>query len=74
MPKALENLAEALPKEITRIREVQGDFKTLRGMPGVIVEPQIMLMEHEIQQAIRACASGDVVEMLRCYATLKEYE
>lgn len=74
MAKTTETLADALPREITRVRQLQDQFKSLRGMRNVIVEPQIMLMESEIQQAIQACASGDVVEMMRCYVTLKEYD
>lgn len=68
-----ETLADALPKEIDRVRQIQDEFKSLRGMPNIIVEPQIAMMEAEIQQAIRACSSGDVVEMLRCHSSLKEY-
>ncbi len=69
-----KSLAEALPEEINRVREIQDEFKTLRGMSNVIVEPQIMLMEAEIQAAMKAMVEGDVVEMLRCHETLKEYE
>ena len=69
-----KNLAEALPGEIARVRVIQDQFKEMRGMPNVIVEPQIMMMEAEIQAAIKACASGDVVEMIRCHQSLKEYE
>ena len=69
-----KSLAEALPEEINRVRELQDEFKQLRGKPNVIVEPQIMVMEHEIQAAMTAMAQGDVVEMLRWYETLKEYE
>ncbi len=65
------NLAEALPEEITRVREIQDMFKELRQFPNTIVEPQIAMIEHDIQAAIKACAEGDVVEMLRAYQTLK---
>lgn len=70
----MTSLAEALPAEITRVRALQDQFKALRCMPNVIVEPQIMMMEAEIQAAIQASANGDVVEMLRCYESLKQYE
>jgi hypothetical protein len=69
-----ETLADALPKEINRVRGIQDQFKSLRGMPNVIVEPQIMMMEAEIQAAMKAMAEGDVVAMLRIYQSLKEYE
>jgi hypothetical protein len=70
---SVETLADALPKEITRVRGVQDQYKTLRGMPNVMVEPQIMMMEAEIQAAMKAMAEGDVVAMLRVYRSLKEY-
>ncbi len=70
----VKTLAEALPEEINRVREIQDEYKSLRGKPNVIVEPQIAIMEHEIQTAMKAMMEGDVVEMLRCWTTLKEYE
>lgn len=70
----MSNLAEALPQEIARVREIQDMYKSMRGMPNIIVEPQIMMMESEIQSAIKACAEGDVIEMLQCYESLKGYE
>jgi hypothetical protein len=69
-----ESLAEALPREINRVRSLQDRFKELRGTPNVIVEPQIEIMEIEIKQAIKACAEGDVVAMIASYQTLKEYD
>jgi len=69
-----ETLAEGLPKQINRVREVQEHFKELRGMPNVICEPQIAMMEHSIKLAIEAQGSGDVIQMLKCYEDLKGYE
>lgn len=69
-----QSLAEALPAEINRVREIQDQFKELRGMPNVIVEPQIAMMEADIQWAVSASASGDVVEMLRAHEALKGWE
>jgi hypothetical protein len=68
------SLAEALPKEIKRVRDLQDEFKKLRGKSQVIVEPQIMIMENEITAAVEALASGDVVEMMRCLLSLNGYE
>ena len=67
-------LAKALPEKINRVREIQDEFKALRNTPGVMVEPQIQIMEHEIQAAIAAISGGDVVAMMRSYETLKAYE
>lgn len=69
-----ESLAEALPREINRVRAVQDTYKQLRGMPGVIVEPAIAMMEASIAEGIAALASGDVVRMLRSHEDLKGFD
>lgn len=70
----MSSLADELPNEINRVRGIQDQFKALRGMSNVIVEPQIAMMEAAIQSAIKATAVGDVIEMIRCYQHLKTYE
>jgi hypothetical protein len=70
----VSSLAQELPTQINRVRELQDEYKSLRQMPNVIVEPQIAMMEGALQNAIRASASGDVVAMLRAYETLKGFE
>ena len=67
----MSSLAEELPYEINRVRGVQDEFKALRRMPNVIVEPQIAMMEADIRAGIDASASGDVVAMIRAYEALK---
>lgn len=78
MPKRIfddpTSLADALPAEINRVRTVQDEFKALRGMTNIMVEPQIAMMEADIQAAISASASGDVVGMLQAYGALKGWE
>jgi hypothetical protein len=70
----VSSLATALPAEINRVRAVQDTYKELRGMPNVIVEPQIMMMEAAIQAGIAASANGDVIAMIRAYESLKGFE
>ncbi len=70
----MSSLAFELPAEINRVRRVQDEFKQLRGMPNVMVEPQIAMMERDIQAAISASASGDVIAMLRSYEALKGWQ
>ena len=69
-----DTLADSLPREIARVRAVQDCYKELRGMPNVMVEPAIMVMEHAINEATKACASGDVIAMLRWHEELKGFE
>jgi hypothetical protein len=40
-------------------------------MPNCIVEPQIAMMKHAINEATRAAASGDVVAMIQWHEELK---
>ena len=70
----MKTLADALPDEIMRVLEVRDLYISLRGMPNVMVEPAIALMTADIERAVRALFSGDVVEMLRVYESLKGYE
>ncbi len=58
----MASLAQALP--------AREDFKALRGMPNVIVEPQIAMLTASIDRAIQAGCGGDVLEMLRAYEDL----
>ncbi len=63
-------LGEALPKEMARVRdEVMPAYLEI-GIPGVIAWT---LMRDSLDQATRAMASGDVVEMLKTYQDLKGY-
>ena len=67
----MSSLAEALPTEINRVREVVIPiFEALRSMPNTIVEPQI-IMKYAVSMAIKACASGDIIAMLQWYEELK---
>ena len=63
-----ECLADALPKEMARVRRVQGYYKEIgpAGMFGAA------MIEQDLQAAEAALASGDVVEMLRTFVALQE--
>ena len=65
-------LAEALPAQIKRVREdILPAYESLRGLPNVMVEPVIAMMNHALNEATKACAAGDVVAMLRWHEELK---
>lgn len=70
----MSNLAKALPDQIARVRRVQDEYKSLRSMPNVIVEPQIAMMEAAIAEGVQSLATGDVVRMLRAFEELKGFE
>lgn len=65
-----ESLAEALPKEIARVREILGIYKSIgpSGMFGAA------FIEQDLREADQAVMSGDVVRMIQAYRTLKGIE
>ncbi len=67
----MSNLGEELPKEMTRVRDKLIPQYQAIGPAGM---PAIMLMRHSLDAAQKALAEGDVVEMLRCYQSLKDFQ
>lgn len=62
-----ESLAEALPREQARVREILGYYKEIgpAGMFGAA------FIEADLREADQAVMSGDIVQMLRAYEKLK---
>ena len=65
--KQIETLADALPKECARVREVLGYYKEL-GPVGAI---GAAFIEQDLKDADRAMVSGDVVAMVFALQTLR---
>lgn len=65
-----ESLAEALPKEMARVREVLGHYREIgpAGMFGAA------FIEQDLREADNAVMSGDVVRMIQAYEKLKGIE
>jgi hypothetical protein len=70
------SLAEALPQEIARVsakrdrwRDMMKEHPSLA--PGMSLT--VAIMQVEIDQAVKACVSGDVLEMMAAYQSLKDY-
>ncbi|MGV8822975.1 hypothetical protein [Methylibium petroleiphilum] len=68
MKKESISLAEALPLEQARVREVLGYYKEI-GPAGMI---GAAFIEQDLRQADQAVMSGDVIAMLKAYETLKQ--
>ncbi len=62
-----ESLAEALPKEMARVREILGHYKEL-GPAGTL---GALFIEQDLREADNAVMSGDVVRMIRSYKKLQ---
>ena len=66
----MSTLADALPKEMTRVSEILGHYKQI-GSAGIF---GATLIEQDLRAADAAVMSGDVVAMLQSYETLKQIE
>lgn len=66
-----QNLAEALAAEVARNQDLLSVYD---GLPGGVGAFGAMMIRRDLAQATTAMLSGDVVEMVRVYQTLKENE
>lgn len=64
------SLAEALPQEQQRVRELIPIYESI-GPAGNFA---IAMMRHALKLSEQAAASGDVVAMLRAYEELKGFK
>lgn len=62
-----ETLADALPKEMARVRTVLGYYKEI-GAAGAL---GAMFIEQDLKAADRAVMSGDVVAMIQALENLR---
>ena len=67
-----DSLGEALPQEQARVRDLIVQYRDpmLNGAGNFAA----MMMEQDLQAADKAVMEGDVVEMIRVYQKLKEWE
>jgi hypothetical protein len=66
----VKTLGEALPEEMTRVRDEVLPVYMAIGPAGVIAAT---MMRHDLDTAAKALAEGDVIAMLKVYQSLKEY-
>ena len=62
-----DTLAEALPREIARVRELLGHYREL----GPVGAFGAAMLEQDLRAADQAMAAGDVVAMIRAYKALQ---
>jgi hypothetical protein len=63
-----ETLGDALPAEMARVRELLPLYDSIPT--GIFAAT---MMRADLDAAARALASGDVIEMIRVYQSLKDY-
>ena len=70
----MQTLADALPEAIKRMNEeiIPAYVSIIPLAPMTALTVQIM--RAEVDQAVKALASGDVVAMLEAYAAIKDYK
>lgn len=67
MTQQTESLADALPREMARVRTVLGYYKEI-GPAGAL---GAAFIEQDLKAADRAVMSGDVVAMIQALETLR---
>lgn len=65
----MTSLAEALPAEQARVRELKEQYLSI----GPAGRPAAFLMEQSLRRADQAVMSGDVIAMLMAYEDLKRF-
>lgn len=65
------NLVEGLEKEIQRNRELLDIYRSLPANAGAF---GALMIDRDIQNAVKALGSGDIVEMLKAYNAMKDNE
>jgi hypothetical protein len=68
--ETIDTLGDALPREMTRIRDEIIPAYIAVGMPGAFA---LAMMRRDLDLAAKALAEGDVVAMMRVYEELKGY-
>lgn len=63
-------LAEALPREMARVRDEVMPLYLEIGPPGAFA---LAMMRADLDRAAKAMVSGDTVAMIRVYESLKGY-
>ena len=65
----MSTLGEELPREMARVRELQGEYRAI-GSSGCF---GVAMMEAALQRADKATISGDLPAMIRAWEELKEF-
>jgi hypothetical protein len=67
----IRTLGDALPREMARVRDELIPIYSAIGPVGGFA---LAMMRHDLDRAARAMASGDLVEMIAVYESLKGYK
>ncbi len=76
MNDGMNSLADALPREIARVsakRDRWRDMMKEHPELGPGMQFTIAIMQAEIDRGVKACANGDIAEMMEAHQSLKDY-
>ncbi|MDQ2080499.1 hypothetical protein RA307_09930 [Xanthobacteraceae bacterium Astr-EGSB] len=71
MTTEVKTLGDALPREMARVRDELIPLYTSIGPVGAFA---LTMMRQDLDRAARAMVSGDLVEMIAVYESLKGYK
>ena len=73
----MDTLADALPREIARVSAKRDRWRDIMSAHPELAQTgmkiSIAIMQAEIDAAVRACANGDIAEMMAAHQSLKDY-
>ena len=67
----MTTLADGITEEIKRVTEILTQYHELPNNAGLIGS---MMIKHDLDEATKALASGDVIKILQSYEILKSIE
>lgn len=67
----VDTLGDALPREMARVRDQVMPAYIEIGPVGALA---LAMMRADLDRAAKALAEGDIVEMIRVYNSLKDYQ
>lgn len=67
------NIMEELSREVARVGGIKARYETMRGMPGVNVEPALSIMNASLSAAHRAAGLGDPETIIMQIENLKGF-
>jgi hypothetical protein len=70
-PEEQSSLGTALPAEMKRVRDELIPMYESIGAPGIFA---LTMMRTELDIATKALAEGDVIQMMKSYESLKEFD
>jgi hypothetical protein len=73
MSAPVQNVAEALAREIGRVTELRGQYATLLELPNANPRPALFFMDEALEAAKRAAGQNDALAQIRALEELRGF-